>query len=62
MPFYDYICRECGKVFDRMVSMAHRNEDQVCPACGGTAVRKAVSSFNSAGTTGNSSKESCSGG
>lgn len=62
MPFYDYMCQECGKVFDRMIPMERRNEDQVCPKCGGIGVRKVVSTFNATTPSGAGSTESCSGG
>lgn len=62
MPFYDYICRECGMVFDRMVTIEKRNEPQICPDCKGQADRKVVSQFSSTGTSGFGSAGNCSGG
>lgn len=62
MPFYDYICEKCGKVFDRMITMERRNENQECPDCGGQAVRKVISSFSSAGQSHDGSGAGCSGG
>lgn len=63
MPFYDFICSQCGKVFDRMLSIDHRNEEQVCPDCGGLAVRKEVSRFSAGGNSSHSHDSgSCGGG
>lgn len=62
MPIYEYRCNGCGKTFDKLLAMAERNENQVCPDCGGQGVRKIISSFNSAGQSQGSTHEGCSGG
>lgn len=62
MPFYDYACTSCGKVFDRMVSMERRNENQICPDCGKEAVRKVVAAFSQTGQSGKNAGDSCSSG
>ncbi len=62
MPFYDYKCEKCGNIFDRMLPMEHRNDNQKCPDCGGLAVRKVVSTFSAAGQSHTGKNESCSGG
>lgn len=49
MPFYEYRCSTCGKVFDKMLPMDRRNEHLPCPDCGGQALRKAISSFGTSG-------------
>lgn len=33
MPNYDYVCKECHFSFEKMVSLAQRNDAQECPEC-----------------------------
>lgn len=62
MPFYDYVCLECGKVSDRLIPMALRDESQVCPECGGKAVRKVISRISPASAGASSATVPCTGG
>lgn len=50
MPMYEYVCTGCKQKFDRLLPMAQRDEEQVCPMCGATAVRNAITAFGCAGS------------
>jgi len=45
MPFYEYLCTDCGKRFDERVSVDERNHVQEC-ACGSPAIRQLTSDFS----------------
>ncbi|HEY3119601.1 MAG TPA: zinc ribbon domain-containing protein [Vicinamibacteria bacterium] len=47
MPIYEYVCRECGQRFEKLVRSW--GETVVCPGCRAEAVEKQVSSFAFAG-------------
>ncbi|HEY5386478.1 MAG TPA: zinc ribbon domain-containing protein [Thermoleophilia bacterium] len=34
MPLYEYRCEACGETFEIVTSLADRDENAVCPACG----------------------------
>ena len=38
MPLYEYRCRQCENVFDRLERSSER-KDGICPECGGAATR-----------------------
>src|SRR5512136_294240 len=43
MPMYDYLCLDCRKPFDVMMSYAEYGTRQVtCPACGSKNVRRRI--------------------
>jgi putative FmdB family regulatory protein len=45
MPLFEYRCETCGQRFEKL----HKAEDAAlpaCPACGGTAATKLISSFS----------------
>jgi putative FmdB family regulatory protein len=46
MPVYEYICRDCGRAFERYVQ--RWSEAVSCPSCAG-AVEKQLSTFSMAG-------------
>lgn len=43
MPIYDYKCRNCGIVSERLVSYSAATTDYVCPNCGGNNLEKQMS-------------------
>ena len=53
MPLYEYLCRDCGRAFERYVRAW--GDTVECPACGGTSVEKKVSSFAFASASGGAS-------
>ena len=46
MPTYEYRCRECGHVFDRVEPLAeHGQIHQPCPQCKSRRVEQVLTSF-----------------
>ena len=45
MPLYEYQCAKCETVFEKRVSMDHRQDDQNCPTCHKPANRREFSTF-----------------
>ena len=43
MPLYEYLCRDCGRAFERYVRAW--GDPAACPDCAGVSVEKKVSSF-----------------
>jgi putative FmdB family regulatory protein len=68
MPIYEYICRDCGRPFEKMVRLSEMDKKPVCPTCGGADTQKQLSVFatrgsaSMAGSAGSSSCSSSSGG
>lgn len=50
MPIYEYLCSNCGRVFERLV--LNRNVVVECPHCPGAAVEKQFSAFSFKGEHG----------
>lgn len=48
MPLYEYICKECGQRFEKLVRMSDDPKAVRCPGCAG-AVERALSTFATAG-------------
>lgn len=44
MPIFDFRCKECNQVFERLVK-ANATEGPACPQCGGSEVTRLVSLF-----------------
>ncbi len=47
MPIYEYRCRKCGKVFEKIQKLNEGPENVLCPRCGEGNPEKLVSSFSS---------------
>jgi len=47
MPIYEFKCRKCGNVFERLCFASDDEKDITCPACQGNEVEKLLSSFSS---------------
>ncbi|MCZ6918046.1 MAG: zinc ribbon domain-containing protein [Gemmatimonadetes bacterium] len=46
MPTYDYVCKDCGREFSRVESMAkHRRAPEACPACHSRNTERVFTSF-----------------
>ena len=54
MPVYEYRCAECGEKFDLFLRSATQKSTPVCPECGSSEVKKALSLFGVGGASGNS--------
>ncbi|MFH1134444.1 MAG: zinc ribbon domain-containing protein [Pseudomonadota bacterium] len=51
MPIFEYVCLDCGKVFETLV--LNSREEVCCPDCESKRLEKAMSSFAlSAGSSG----------
>lgn len=54
MPIYEYRCKDCGKVFARLQTIANPTKTTPCPACGSDQTGRILSTFaagsSSAGT------------
>lgn len=50
MPFFDYECKDCGYVFDKLVSSDEEGTVE-CPICGSKDTMKLVSLFASYGAS-----------
>lgn len=51
MPIYEYVCRKCGKEFEKMQSITNEERVTECPSCKGEAERKvSVTSYHLTGS------------
>lgn len=50
MPFFDFECKDCGYVFDKLIS-AGDDESAECPICKSKDTMKLVSLFASYGAS-----------
>ena len=50
MPIFEYVCRNCGKRFERLVLSPGRARKVRCPHCDSSAVDKAISRFGTSGS------------
>lgn len=47
MPLFEFVCTSCDKDFEELVRNASATDEVVCPACGGSQVKKKISKFAS---------------
>jgi len=46
MPVYDYICHDCGKSFEKILTLTeHDKEKLTCPHCGSKHVEQEAAAF-----------------
>ena len=46
MPVYDYICKDCHKEFEAILTLTEHDEDKItCPKCGSNDVEQAAVAF-----------------
>jgi putative FmdB family regulatory protein len=57
MPIYEYRCRKCGELFEKIQRVDEGGESLECPYCGGQKPEKVFSSFSS--LRGSESSSSC---
>ena len=57
MPIYEYRCRKCNKVFEKIQRVGEGGSRLVCPHCGEKKPEKLISGFSSKGSV--SSSSSC---
>ncbi len=45
MPIFEFRCKDCGEVFERLCLDAAEETDVECPRCGSKDVKKEFSAF-----------------
>jgi putative FmdB family regulatory protein len=55
MPIYEYQCRKCGKIFEKIQKVNEGGSSLTCPYCGGKKPEKILSCFSSSKGTETSS-------
>lgn len=46
MPVYDYICKECHKAFEKILTLAEHEKGKItCPKCGSKKVEQEPTAF-----------------
>ena len=46
MPVYEYVCNDCHKSFEKVLTISeHEDEPAVCPDCGSKNVEQEAASF-----------------
>ncbi len=43
MPFYEYICPNCGRKFSKLRAISQRDEPIQCPSCDSTTSQRRIS-------------------
>jgi len=47
MPHYEFLCHDCQKLFDKILSLADYEEGEIlCPHCGSKNVEQRWSAFS----------------
>jgi len=60
MPIYEYRCRKCGEIFEKIQKVNEGAESIACPYCGEWEPEKLLSCFSSSkGSNGSASTSSC---
>ena len=55
MPLFEFICEECGVIFEELVRSANTISGVICPDCQSDQVKKKISTFASKVAGGGSS-------
>jgi len=55
MPIYEYRCRKCNKVFEKIQRVGEGGSRLVCPHCGEKKPEKLISGFSSQASVSSSS-------
>ncbi len=46
MPVYDYVCKDCKKTFERVLTLhEHDTEKTRCPSCGSKNIEQEAATF-----------------
>ncbi len=54
MPLYEYRCKTCGEVFEKMVRWSEADRNPVCPKCQSQDTQKKMSQVASFGSSSSS--------
>ncbi|MBL7162990.1 MAG: zinc ribbon domain-containing protein [Anaerolineales bacterium] len=47
MPIFEFVCEECGQLFEELVRSANAIGEVICPGCQSEQVKKKLSVFAS---------------
>lgn len=59
MPLYEYKCKKCGAVFEKLILDSSWEKDLKCPSCGSKELGKELSVFASNIKSSNSQSSCC---
>jgi len=45
MPVYDYICHDCNKSFEQILTLQEHEKAVICPHCGSKNVEQEAAAF-----------------
>ena len=45
MPVYDYVCHDCHKIFEVILTLKEHEVDAKCPKCGSKNVEQKATAF-----------------
>jgi len=45
MPVYDYVCNDCHKSFELVLTLKEHDDQIVCPKCGSKNVEQEMAAF-----------------
>jgi putative FmdB family regulatory protein len=51
MPLYEYICQTCDERFEKLIRGDTRAQQIVCPSCASAAIKRALSTFATSGSS-----------
>ncbi len=60
MPIYDFSCGQCGATFEELVRSTTKDEEVVCPECGGKQAERQISAPSVLGASSNVGGGGCS--
>ena len=55
MPLYEYRCKNCNRVFEKIVSFSEANKNPVCPECQSQETERKLSRIAAIGSSGGAS-------
>ena len=56
MPLYEYRCKDCGHVFEKMMRFSEADRAPICPHCQSQETHKKVSAVASFGSSSGSAE------
>jgi putative FmdB family regulatory protein len=54
MPLYEYCCKKCGQLFDKLVPLSQIDKKVNCPRCQSEETEQQLSTFSAGGGCGTS--------
>jgi len=50
MPVYDYVCQDCHKIFELVLTLQEHEKEIKCPQCGSRKVEQEATAFFAVGS------------